>query len=841
MDPSLFIIHDDMWAQLAPSFPALERELHFIEKRMETTQEKDEKFPTKKIKKYRMSLFQEVETRGITHKVIRTYHGCVPKVLEFMASKFPKVKVQMIDRRQPFPLARLDLMHGFRGSQKALIVQALIKNRSGLIGAPTRFGKCQSPDTEILMYNGDLKKARDIEVGDLVMGPDSQPRKVAAVCSGKDNMFQIIPNKGDPWECNSAHVLSLQCTGGAKFGGYKKGDIVDVPLMEYLVKAKYWKHCFKQYQTAVEFKDGPIPYDPYVVGVWLGDGTVGVPSITNQDLEVVEYFRTWATENGMRTRRSPSSDIAWFFPKVAAGRGGAKSLLGQIAADCYVDGQKRIPKEFLINSREKRLQLLAGLIDADGYLQSGKQYEIVSVYPSLAKDIVFLSRSLGFRTTSKPKKGTIKSRNFVGWYTRIIIGGPLEKIPCKIWRKRQIDRVDKFNPLTTGFTVKALGVGDYCGFELEGADAHYVLGNFTVTHNSTLLENIIRAFPGVCTVVAIPGKDLLDQTFDRLKKTLPGRHVVKIGGGSRTKYPSEDVTVCSMDSLHKCDPGRVRLLIVDEPHECVTEGRMEDMTRFSLARKYGLGATLDGRFDGRDVLISGVLGPVLVNKTYVEAVKEGAICAVKVIFIKIKFAHFSSSSRDLAYKRLLFENEGVADVVRFISNELIPPQWQTLMFISNEKQAELLLKSVGEEGTICMAKKFNSDKERKERFAQMQDASIKRCLCTSIYGQGVTFSNVLAMINLCGGGKNTGSIQKPGRLAEIRPGKRCGVVFDFMFECENPDGTVRAADSYSKWESWSFLVRDSKVRYELYKEKGYDTFIVDGPDELRALVEKEVF
>lgn len=503
-DRTLHIIHDDMWAVIAPSFPSLEQHLHYTEKRMEQTQEKGEKWPTKKIKKYRMPLFTVVPEPGVPHKVIRVHHGTLAKVLEFMAARFPHVQVVQKDRRQPFPFPRLDLMHGFRFGQKAMTVQALVQNKSGLIGAPTRYGK------------------------------------------------------------------------------------------------------------------------------------------------------------------------------------------------------------------------------------------------------------------------------------------------------------------------------------------------------STILENIIRAFPSLTTVVAIPGKDLLDQTYDRLKQTLPGREVIKLGGGSSKKYPSEDVTVCSMDSLHKCDPGRVRLLIVDEPHEAVTPSRVPEFEKFELARKYGLGATLEGRFDGRDALITALLGPVLVNKTYTEALAEGAICPVKVIFIRIKFKDFTAWTRDVAYRRLLHENAGMAEVAAFISNELIPPQWQTLMFIENEKQANLVLKHVGEEGTLCMAKKFANDKERRARFAEMQEDRIKRCVCTDIYGQGVTFSRVIAMMNLCGGGKNTGSIQKPGRLAELRPGKRCGVVFDFLFERELDEGEHPNNPNAPEIKcppdaQWVWLVRDSKARIDLYRSKGYETFIVDGPDELRACVEREVF
>jgi hypothetical protein len=49
------------------------------------------------------------------------------------------------------------------------------------------------------------------------------------------------------------------------------------------------------------------------------------------------------------------------------------------------------------------LQVLAGLIDTDGY-QSGNQYEIIQKNEKLATDIGKLARSLGFYTTIKPCK-----------------------------------------------------------------------------------------------------------------------------------------------------------------------------------------------------------------------------------------------------------------------------------------------------------------------------------------------------------------------------------------------------------------------------------------------------
>ena len=39
-------------------------------------------------------------------------------------------------------------------------------------------GKCLGKGTPVLMYDGSIKLVEDVIVGDLLMGPDSQPRRV---------------------------------------------------------------------------------------------------------------------------------------------------------------------------------------------------------------------------------------------------------------------------------------------------------------------------------------------------------------------------------------------------------------------------------------------------------------------------------------------------------------------------------------------------------------------------------------------------------------------------------------------------------------------------------------
>ena len=86
-------------------------------------------------------------------------------------------------------------------------VAELVKNgQSGVVVAPTGFGKSPHPDEPILMFDGSIKKARDVHQGDLLMGPDSLPRTVTNVNFGYGPMVRIIPNKGEAWRCNDVHM-----------------------------------------------------------------------------------------------------------------------------------------------------------------------------------------------------------------------------------------------------------------------------------------------------------------------------------------------------------------------------------------------------------------------------------------------------------------------------------------------------------------------------------------------------------------------------------------------------------------------------------------------------------
>jgi len=341
-------------------------------------------------------------------------------------------------------------------------------------------GKCQAKGSKVIMWDGSLRKVEDVQVGDLLMGDDSTPRKVLSLASGEEELFEVIPYRGTPKTFTKDHVLSLKNSSG---------NVVDISIKDYLLKNKSFKRSHYLYHVPIEFEDKEVSISPYFLGLWLGDGSKHATHITTPDKEIVSYLEEHADLLGLRVTervKNKGENKAKTYCTVGSTRGEYhnNSLLWRMK-DYDLINNKHIPHDYKCNSREKRLELLAGIIDSDGYLNRNS-FQVTQKSKTLTDDIAFLARSLGFFVNvSKCTKG-IKETGFSGEYYTIGISGDCSIIPCKVERKKASVRNHKKDVLCTGIKeIKSAGVQEYYGFELDG-NHRYVLEDFTVTHNSFL-------------------------------------------------------------------------------------------------------------------------------------------------------------------------------------------------------------------------------------------------------------------------------------------------------------------------------------------------------------------
>lgn len=360
------------------------------------------------------------------------------------------------------------------------------KNGLYLLTGDPGAGKCLGRGTPVLRFDGTIVPVEQVRPGDVLMGPDSTPRKVLSTAVGVGPLYKIVPIKGEPWICNDAHILTLVHSG--------KDTVVDVPLDEYLRNTREDRCRWKLFQPPeVVFPDAFVaedrPVSPYFLGVWLGDGTkeeredgklCGI-SVSKPDAEIEQacqeeasYFNL--TVSTLYTHDCPRHSIV--------GSSGRENPLTAIFRR-LMDKEVRVPPAYLYGSLDVRREVLAGLLDTDGYFNNG-YYEIAQKSDAIADDIAFLARSVGLRVSRRIK--IVKGNP----YHRLHLSGDAAALPLRIPRKQPRPRKQIKNALRTGFTVEPLGEGEYFGFTLD-SDGRFLLGDFTVTHNTTVLIQTLQA------------------------------------------------------------------------------------------------------------------------------------------------------------------------------------------------------------------------------------------------------------------------------------------------------------------------------------------------------------
>lgn len=420
-------------------------------------------------------------------------------------------------------------------------------------------GKCLAKDTPIMLSDGSIRMVQDIQVGDLLMGDDSTHRTVLSLARGRDEMYDIIPIKGEKYTVNKEHILCLRASGFPKisFHNHKKNthfnvqwldnnefqsktftynsenieemrkkahdffetvrntdNVLEIAVKDYLKLSDKKKGFLKGYRVPIEFPEKELPIDPYMIGYWLGDGTSAGAAITSQDSTVLHYFSNELPKYGL----SLQYHSEYTYGISGNGRHNNNAFLNALKSNNMINN-KHIPMIYKCNSRENRLKLLAGILDSDGSYGHGG-FEFSQKNENLMDDVVYLARSLGFSCYKAEKKTswTYKGEKKYGATWRISINGNgLEQIPTKIPRKRAAPRKQIKDVLVTGIKVEYVNEDDYYGFMIDG-NRRFVLGDFTATHNTATSIAIAEGMKSEKKIFILTPASLKMNFFTELKR-----------------------------------------------------------------------------------------------------------------------------------------------------------------------------------------------------------------------------------------------------------------------------------------------------------------------------------
>lgn len=264
-------------------------------------------------------------------------------------------------------------------------------------------GKLQPLDAKVLTPGG-WTTMGSLKVGDEIVTPFDGIAHITAIFpQGMQDVYELTTLDGRKCECGLEHLWTVRTPKQVhkyRASGKKWDWTMTLETRDLIKGLEKGKKYFIPNNKAVEFAEKDFIIPPYVLGVMLGDGC-----LTNWKGE--KGFKISNTESDIINKVSKLTDTTrvyeqpgcytklFYTPRYAE----YKKYLSDVGLLDY-SYNKFIPKEYLNSSIEQRKELLAGLFDTDGSVETyDNSFRFSTTSDKLKDDFIELCRSLGYSCT----------------------------------------------------------------------------------------------------------------------------------------------------------------------------------------------------------------------------------------------------------------------------------------------------------------------------------------------------------------------------------------------------------------------------------------------------------
>jgi LAGLIDADG-like domain len=334
-------------------------------------------------------------------------------------------------------------------------------------------------DTELLTTRG-FVQLRDVRAGDEVYHPGGQPVRVAAVAETGQagGCYRVATTDGRAITAGAGLLWTVQDKRRHRSLGPRghttrwfetvtitTTEMAAAGVSRYAAGGRTSLTGGKRYATneyrfrlpaqgPVGTPDASLPVDPYVLGVWAGDGHTGSAALTCADPQIIDEIR----KAGEPCIQAAGRYLWRISDGVRRGRGGGGGTLQARLRRLGVLGDKHIPDAYLTAGPRQREALLQGLLDTDGSIDGMRgQVEFCSMLPQLADAVLFLARSLGWRATLRTGRATLNGRD-CGTKYRVYFTPKTSDPYCPFRLARKVARINDLDGGKGRFTVSVAAI-----------------------------------------------------------------------------------------------------------------------------------------------------------------------------------------------------------------------------------------------------------------------------------------------------------------------------------------------------------------------------------------------
>lgn len=393
-------------------------------------------------------------------------------------------------------------------------------------------GKAQPVDTIIPTPKGNIKLG-ELQIGDYVFDRLGKPTKILNIYpQGQKEKYKVVLADGRETICAGDHLWSYYTY---------RGDLTSKTVQEMLDNGLKTSNGFKYkipVNKPVQYTTKQYEVDPYLMGVFLGDGcckeryltisseTEEIPNLIGEIIDAKPVKNSETNYNWTFEWINKTKTVNWI-----GGNGAQQSIERKKPKtldyfkkyENYLmqySYEKDIPPEYKYGDIEQRLALIQGLMDTDGTISDVDNHRynmrFTSTSLKLVKSLQEILFSLGYSSTIHVDKREKKYTNGVCYNLNINIPNEEKYKFFRLKRKKDIaleaqqyTKRKDYSKISIVDIIPLKETTEMVCIYVDNPEHLYLTNNYIVTHNTTVVKFIIAALglaPEEVAYVAFTGK-----------------------------------------------------------------------------------------------------------------------------------------------------------------------------------------------------------------------------------------------------------------------------------------------------------------------------------------------
>ena len=364
---------------------------------------------------------------------------------------------------------------------------------------------------------------------------------------------------------------------------------------------------------------------------------------------------------------------------------------------------------------------------------------------------------------------------------------------------------------------------------IEDSGVINATGGFGKTHIQAITY---AAWNKLNTILAIPLKQVVLQTYEKFKQFFPDKHIGLVGDGKHDV--SNDITITTFRSLQSCALEKCQMLLVDEMQSAGQDTFQNCLKQMKPYRMFGFSATTEGLFNNSDKLLKGLFGEDLIYFPYEEAEEAGAVVPGMVYMVKLPadVMHVSQQGIEHKIKHGIKKCDKRNELIGTVCS-LIPKEWQTIVFIDHVKDHLVPMFKYMPKDTRFLHRESSkknvgsfalSGSQQTKTIKEFSNNEFQILIASDAFRAGVDVPNCRVVVQASGGSSKVEVLQEAYRASRILteeqqkmfdlPPKTHFVLVDFM---DNHDPVLEGM---------------AKKRIKYYEEQGWTVKTVESPKQI---------